>query len=116
MQRVELGIDGLVAGGDSCVKGNSHGSVFLRTATVYLIVASTFKMEEEHLARKKMKRQWGGARPGAGRPVVVEDPQGLSLWAQGKDMAELKQLAGRKEQGLSEYVRRVLHQHIVRTR
>ena len=63
-----------------------------------------------------MEGQWGGARPGAGRPVLVEDPERLSIWVPSKDMAELKQLAGRKEQGLSEYVRRVLHKHITRAR
>ena len=47
---------------------------------------------------------------------MVADGRRLGLWLAHEDIEELRALAARKGQGLSEYVRTVLHRHIARTR
>ncbi len=63
---------------------------------------------------KRIRRTWGGARRGAGRPRKVERGEPLTVWLSGVDLERLRELAGEKKETVSQYVRSVLQRHIGR--
>lgn len=43
------------------------------------------------------KKQWGGKREGAGRPSVLNDPERVTIWLSGEQLAWIKAQAGPEE-------------------
>ena len=56
----------------------------------------------------------GGARPGAGRPRMVNDPERIAVDLEREDLDRLRQLAAERETSMAELVRRAVAQYIRR--
>ncbi len=63
---------------------------------------------------KRIRRTWGGARRGAGRPRKVERGEPLTIWLSGVDLERLQELAEDRGESVSQYVRSLLRRHIIR--
>ena len=62
------------------------------------------------MGTKKSTR--GGARPGAGRPPILEDAVRVVIYLDGPVADGLMEYADEEELGLSQYARKVLTRHL----
>ena len=74
-------------------------------------------MTEATAKRKKRRHSnWGGVRPGAGRPAVLENAGRLTVRVPGNHLKELAVLAESQGVSLVDYVRQVIKGHLEETR
>jgi Ribbon-helix-helix protein, copG family len=66
------------------------------------------------VAARKMKKTWGGARPGAGRKRQIQDPVRFTFDFERADFEALEAIS--REQGITtaEAIRRALRAHLRR--
>lgn len=68
------------------------------------------------MAKQKKKSNWGGVRPGSGRPNYLGESQQFALRVPVELLDQLEDLAKQAELSRSEYVRDVLERHVKRAR
>ena len=56
----------------------------------------------------------GGARPGAGRPRLVQEPARIAVDFEKSDLEALRMLAGRRRTSIADLVRRAVSQYLRR--
>jgi len=61
-------------------------------------------------------RNWGGKRPGAGRPRVVKDPERIGVDFERSDFEALRELAERRGTSVSDLIRRAVSQYVKRAK
>ncbi len=66
------------------------------------------------VAGRERKSSWGGARPGAGRPRIVEEPERIAVDFEKPDLEALRELAERRETSVADLIRRAVAQYLRR--
>ena len=66
------------------------------------------------VAARERKTGWGGARPGAGRPRVVQEPERVAVDLEKPDLIALQALAERRGTSLADLIRRAVTQYLRR--
>ena len=56
----------------------------------------------------------GGARPGAGRPRVIEDKERITVDFDGEDLAAIRSLAEQRSTSAADLIRRAVRQYLGR--
>ncbi len=68
------------------------------------------------VAARERKSGWGGARPGAGRPRMVKDPERIAVDFEKPDLDALRELAQRRGTSVADLIRRAVAQFLRRAR
>ena len=68
------------------------------------------------VSTRRRRGSWGGSRPGAGRPQVVQDPVRLSIDHEREDAEALRQLAENRGTSVAELVRAAVRAYVKRHR
>lgn len=62
------------------------------------------------------KQSWGGSRPGAGRPRVVQEPERIGVDFERSDLDALRDLADRRGTSVADLIRRAVGQYVRRAK
>jgi hypothetical protein len=72
------------------------------------------RIEVMAVSRKGMGR--GGARPGAGRKRIVQDPERIAVDLEKPDLDALRELATNRDTSVADLIRRAVSQYLKRAR
>lgn len=81
--------------------------------TLDISVQATY---DDAVAGRRAKSGLGGARPGAGRKRIVQDPVRLTFDLEARDFTALKAFADREAISIAEALRRAVRGHLRRLR
>jgi hypothetical protein len=70
----------------------------------------------EPVAARKRKSTWGGARPGAGRKPVLENPRSVTFDVEEPDLEALKAISEDRGIPVAEAIRRAIRAYLRRYR
>ena len=70
----------------------------------------------EPVAARKRKSTWGGARPGAGRKPVLENPRSVNFDVEEPDLEALRVISDERGIPVAETIRRAIRAYLRRYR